>query len=631
MSKGNFEFFIFKVGSSKISTHKFSNTFKSTLLHSKFGLAACLLILVAAAQTAAAPLTTGADFLLMTTGARPDGMGQAFSAVADDINTLSFNPAGLGNIRLPEVGYSHEDFVAGIGYDFAGAALPAGSLGVLGLGYIGMGTAPFNSTANPQAPTAFAQDRALIGAWGKSFYDLHVGFAVKYITIQMDTLQGNALAFDLGVRYRPLPGVILAASGMNLGTGIQLTSVEPLPVVLNTGLAWTPLEETGDSLTFALNGAFDLVTQVQQYGLGAEYWYRNTLALRAGYLLDSRSTEFSVDGASAGAGVRVGPVQLDYAYQPFDILGVIHRFSGILRWDGPWLPGGEPNAPKSLRAQTQPGAVDIQWDRAAGPVAGYELRLQPLDGNVAVTVQTGDTGSYPFKNYLPDTLYRITAYSIGNGGGHSYPSPPAYVLTQSAPGSPAAVTGVSRARGLEGGVDAVGLRLSWAVPAEGAEGYLLYRRSPEGRVERVTQEPKRGNALWIVDPSGYEGWEWIVTALGPGGQTEKRVGSYLWYPTPADTEKLGRPPALRLFASPEPGHRVFLDWNPRFKNNGYSLFVSRKADGVYEYFKDVSLNQATLLIKGSQKGEKLYFLIAARGEGDAIVDRSNGAQAEPGL
>ncbi len=86
-------------------------------------------------------------------------MGQAFSAVADDINTLSFNPAGLGNIRLPEVGYGYESFLGGIDYNFVGAAIPAGAAGVLGLGYITMGTAPFNSTANPLAAPGTARTR----------------------------------------------------------------------------------------------------------------------------------------------------------------------------------------------------------------------------------------------------------------------------------------------------------------------------------------------------------------------------------------------------------------------------------------------------------------------------------------
>ena len=86
----------------------------------------------------------------MTTGARPDGMGQAFSAVADDINTLSFNPAGLGNIRSSQVGYGYESFAAGIQYDFLGLAVPISDLGVLGFGYIDMGTVD-NAFFQPQA------------------------------------------------------------------------------------------------------------------------------------------------------------------------------------------------------------------------------------------------------------------------------------------------------------------------------------------------------------------------------------------------------------------------------------------------------------------------------------------------
>ena len=169
------------------------------------GLTALLLSALLPSVSTGAPLTTGADFLLMTTGARPDGMGQAFNAVADDINTLSFNPAGLGNIRMPEVGYGHESFVSDINYDFIGAAIPFGSAGVLGLGYLSMGTAPFNSTADPTAPAVTVQDQALIAGWGKSFYDIHVGAAVKYINRHLDTVQGSGLGFDLGLRYRLFP------------------------------------------------------------------------------------------------------------------------------------------------------------------------------------------------------------------------------------------------------------------------------------------------------------------------------------------------------------------------------------------------------------------------------------------
>src|SRR6185369_6415741 len=109
-------------------------------------------LFLSAGTAVSAPTTTGADFLLMSIGARPDGMGQAFSAVADDINALSFNPAGLASLDRYEVGYGHEAFISDVSFDFLGAAFPAGQLGVLGFGYQMVGVAPFNSTEDPTAP-----------------------------------------------------------------------------------------------------------------------------------------------------------------------------------------------------------------------------------------------------------------------------------------------------------------------------------------------------------------------------------------------------------------------------------------------------------------------------------------------
>ena len=301
---------------------------------------------VAHAQQA---LTTGADFLLMTTGARPDAMGQAFSAVADDINTLTFNPAGLGNIRQPEVGYGHESFVSSVNYDFVGAAFPVGGLGVLGFGYINMGTGLFNSTANPSATSTSVDDQAFILGWGKSFYNLHVGLAVKYITEQIDTVNGSGFAFDLGLRYRILPQLTVAASALNIGTGIQLVTNEPLPTLVDAGIAFSPVEDKINKLTLATDAVYNIATNDQKLGFGGEYWFQNTFALRAGYLFNN--IDPTDTGFSAGAGVQFAFFQLDYALEPFSTQGIVNRFSGILRWDGPWVPGGEPNAPQFVTVE----------------------------------------------------------------------------------------------------------------------------------------------------------------------------------------------------------------------------------------------------------------------------------------
>lgn len=602
----------------------------------KLTLASVLAALLLAAQGNAVPLTTGADFLLMTTGARPDAMGQAFSAVADDINTLSFNPAGLGNIRLPEVGYGHETFPGDLNFDFVGAAIPVGVAGVLGLGFVNLGTTPFNSTANPAAPLVTAQDMALIGGWGKSFYDFQVGGAVKYITRQLDTVSGNGLGFDVGARYRLFPWLTFAASGMNIGPGIQLAGMEPLPTLINTGVAWTVMEQPSATLNLAANAAFNVTTNTQQVGFGAEYWYKNTVALRAGYLANSFDTAFNSDGFAAGAGVQVSFIQLDYAFQPFNTLGMVHRVSGILRWDGPWVEGGEPNAPKYLSVRQVKGALEIRWEKAKGPVESYEVLIQPLDGSDMIVSRPVLNPPYIFSGIDSETLYKVALRSIGRGGARSFASDETYFMSEYTlnrigggrvqepwAGKPSISIGVT------GRPAGAGLELSWDAP-KGAKpaGYNLYRKSPQGKVEKVTLEPKADKRVWLADTSGLGGWEWIVTAMSADGRGERTVGTYTWYPSPLELEAVAENPVIHLNASPQPKHMVFLDWDKVNGASGYTLFVSRKADGVYEYLMDVSANKATVLLKTPRKSDKYFFVIVPKDASGAWMKRSNEVKVE---
>ena len=330
----------------------------------------------------------------------------------------------------------------------------------------------------------------------------------------------------------------------------------------------------------------------------------------------------------------MGFIQLDYAFQPFNNLGAIHRFSGLLRWDGPWVAGGEPNAPKYVTAREVNGGMEVRWDKAHGPARGYQVTLEPLDGRQPITTSEGINPIYRFKNLTPDTLYRVTVKTIGFGGNPSFASEPFYLQTAPVyrPEYQAKSPGADRSiysQNLFGQVDGVGLRLSWTAP-RGMEptGYYLYRKSPSGKVVRVTQEAKTQTRLWVTDTSGLEGTEWIVTALGPGGKNEKIVGIYYWYPTAAEVDYLSQSTQNRLFASPEPKHRVFLDWDNDPRVEKYSVFVSYQADGVYEYLRDVSNSKATLLIHPSKKHERFHFLVAPKDDQGTLLKRSNEAVAE---
>jgi hypothetical protein len=575
---------------------------------------------------AAESLTTGADFLLMTTGARPDGMGQAFSAVADDINTLSFNPAGLGNIRLPEIGYGHEIFFSDITYDFLGAAIPVGEWGVFGFGYLGLGTSPFNSTSDPNAVPASVMDQAVIGSWGKSFYDFHLGASVKYISEKVATVQGSGFAADFGFRVRLLPQWTLAGAVLNMGPGIQFASLEPLPLVTNGGLAWTAIEDPDHTLNLATEVTYNTVAETTHFGFGAEYWFQNLVALRAGYLANSQDEGFAV-----GAGFQYQFFQLDYAFEPYNLLGSVHRFSGILRWDGPWVSGGEPNAPRYLSVQASGKNLEIRWDKAVGPVEGYEVMIQPLNGGAVVVSPRLSNPFYEFKNCEPYTLYKVSVLSIGYGAARSFPSKAAYVSAgdqEASSGNSSGETMPSLALGLTGKVDGIGLRLNWNTPAGLVfSGYNLYRQSPSGQVEKVTQELKHHTTLWVMDTSGLEGWTWYVTGVSDN-ERETTLGAYRWFPSPDEIEALSNPATLRMNASPQPHRRVYLDWDRDRSASGYTLFMNRAGDGVYERFKDVEGLKTNLLLSIGGGRSAYYFMVGTRNASGQWLNHTKEVRAE---
>lgn len=582
-------------------------------------------------QAWSTPLTTGADFLLMTTGARPDGMGQAFSAVADDINTLSFNPAGLGNIRSSQVGYGYESFAAGIQYDFLGLAVPISDLGVLGFGYIDMGTAPFNSTVNPATPLVSAEDRAFIAGWGKSFYDFHVGITGKYITRQLDTVQGNGWGVDFGLRYRPTSNLTFAASLMNLGPGVQLASLEPLPTLVNTGVAWTAVDQPFHSLTFAGNGTFNIATNTQQFGLGAEYWYQDQFALRAGYVLNSLDLgqTFNPDGFSAGAGIRISFIELDYAFQPLNTLGMVHRFSGMLRWDGPFAAGAEPNAPKYVNVRETAKALEIRWDKALGPVQAYEVLIQPLNGKEMFVSKPVVNPVFYYEGFEPGTLYKVSVRTIGPGGTRSFPSNEAYAtaLNEQQMAREILEKDTSVSKGITGKVDVVGLQLSWTKPGGEVAGYNIYRKSPGGQVVKAAGELKHENRVWLTDVSGLQGWEWIVTAVGTDGK-ERTLGSYLWFPGKEETDSILKKPVLRLHASPQKGRILFLDWDKDPQASGYALLYSRSDDNVFELYRDLNQAKTNVLLQIGGTHQHYHFIVAPRNAYGKWLQKSKEATAD---
>ncbi len=75
--------------------------------------------------------TTGAQFLELGVSARAMGMAEAFTAVADDISAVYYNPAGLTSLYGKEAGFTYIKMPADISYTFGAIGLPLESIGDL--------------------------------------------------------------------------------------------------------------------------------------------------------------------------------------------------------------------------------------------------------------------------------------------------------------------------------------------------------------------------------------------------------------------------------------------------------------------------------------------------------------------
>src|SRR5437879_656420 len=69
---------------------------------------------------------TSGEFLLLGAGARGAALGGAYAALATDVTSLYYNPAGLAQMVRPALMVSTYSYVANTRYSWVGVAMPLG-------------------------------------------------------------------------------------------------------------------------------------------------------------------------------------------------------------------------------------------------------------------------------------------------------------------------------------------------------------------------------------------------------------------------------------------------------------------------------------------------------------------------
>ncbi|MCX7880607.1 MAG: PorV/PorQ family protein [Ignavibacteria bacterium] len=334
-------------------------------------------------------------FISIPPDARASGMGEVGTAIADDINAVFWNPAGLGFKRYVQKGFDPEDVVpyrqislsfskwlpqfnADLYYSYGTVGQFFEALdGTVAFNFVFMHLGEFTRTNERGDP--LGKFRSNEFAFGLSYgtmvaKDFSIGFQLRFIQSNLapasalaggDAGVGRSASFDLGLLWKPTE---LNAFGLDLGNifslGFNLQNVgpkityrkesDPIPTTLRLGTAINIYKDEYNDLKFAVDMSKLLVYRDTltsdpvpksfitgwknpgvELAFGAEYWYENLLALRAGYF-NEPSALGNRKYWNFGAGLRYDIFRLDFSFintiEENHPLANTMRFSLLIDW-----------------------------------------------------------------------------------------------------------------------------------------------------------------------------------------------------------------------------------------------------------------------------------------------------------
>ncbi|MFI5222224.1 MAG: PorV/PorQ family protein [Bacteroidia bacterium] len=295
---------------------------------------------------------TGMQFLKIATDARSTALGGAYVAIANDVASLYWNPAGITQTDTGKVNcqLSYAKYFGDISANFAGAVMKAGKYSYIGLSVFTMNygqmleTTEFDpkGTGRTFSPVNYSIGISYAKILTNSF---SFGLTGKFAQEGYAGVNVNNVMFDLGLKYNvgvknTRFGVSFSNFGLNVNPSgsvsvlkfngpqtISTFSEVSVPAIFRLGVAFDPIHTNEHILTLAgqLNHPTD---NNETYSIGAEYIYHKFGFLRSGY-------EFFADETNVvpnfGAGIKLlrnfGGITIDYGVLVKSRLGNVQRIT----------------------------------------------------------------------------------------------------------------------------------------------------------------------------------------------------------------------------------------------------------------------------------------------------------------
>ncbi|MFA5858245.1 MAG: PorV/PorQ family protein [Elusimicrobiota bacterium] len=282
------------------------------------------------------------DYSYTGFSSRPRGMGNTFTGLAEDIESIGWNSAGTAGINGIQLCAMYIPFWENISYSAAAVAIPTKEIGTFTIGYLNNTIPGFERRETLyDTPVTFSIiQQCLTAGYSKMIGKIYTGLNIKYLQENIDTYSSSTIGGDIGL---VVPGntVFVKSPVLNrCNFGIQFYNIIPptqkfrefketAQIVTRAGVSYeipAVISKDIDKLVLLCDAAFTSGIPLT-YNTGAEYSLYNTLFLRTGY-------DKSQESVSFGMGFLWKLIKLDYAYTQH-MLSSIHQLSLTFKFANP--------------------------------------------------------------------------------------------------------------------------------------------------------------------------------------------------------------------------------------------------------------------------------------------------------
>lgn len=294
---------------------------------------------------------TSLQFLKVGVGARETALGEACIAVVRDVNAAFWNPANITGVQRVEAAFTYSSLYAELNYSagalgFSFPRLGTLALSVASLDYGNIPEALVEGQAgshDPRTGDTFTGGDLLVGlSYARNFTDrLSIGLTAKYIEESLFDYNAATYSFDIGSHYfTGFRSLRLAMSAQNFGAEpvkyLKISEVEigyDVPLLFKFGVSINILGPQEGIIVTGRNHLLQFSVEAinsndygERYHYGAEYWFRDFLAVRVGYRQNYAEGNvafgFGLNPSLAGINVSI-----DYSYVSYDYLTPPQRFT----------------------------------------------------------------------------------------------------------------------------------------------------------------------------------------------------------------------------------------------------------------------------------------------------------------